>query len=168
MLTVGTDTYISQADATAYVIAHYVSTDPRAIAWAALSSDNKDAHLRKAAQTVDRQPVVGIKALSTQTMQFPRAIFTNTGAYQLTASHSLGSGWYIQPEVPADVKAAQVEIALELSVGISTRTDLQRQGVKSFSLGKLSENYGSGKANALPYEARELMAAYLLGGAAIC
>lgn len=168
-LVVLTDSYISQIDSTAYVTAHYVTTDIKHTSWDALASDDKDAYLRKAAQIIDRQPFVGVKALLTQAMEFPRAIYTNGGVAGLISYNLfLGTDWYIQTEVPSAVKNAQVEIALDLMIGISKRTELQRQGVKSFSIGKLSENYGSGKINALPYEAKELLAPYLLGSVSIC
>ena len=168
-LVVLTDSYISQIDATAYVSGHYATTDIKHTTWDALSSDDKDAYLRKAAQIIDRQPFIGFKALLTQTMEFPRAIYTDNGVVGLPQNNMFyGDEWYIQTDVPDIVKYAQVELALELSIGISKRTELQRQGVKSFSIGSLSENYGSGKENALPYEAKCLLAPFLAGSVRIC
>ena len=168
-LVVGTDTYISQADASTYVTEHYATTEIKAVAWNALTSDNKDAYLRKATQTIDRQPLVGIKALTTQTLEFPRAIYTTVSSYGVNTNALLyGDNWYVQSAVPSAVTSAQVEIALALAAGISKRVDLQRQGVKSFSVGNLSESYGGGKLNALPYEAKELLQPYIAGGVPIC
>jgi len=168
-LTVDTDTYITQADAITYIEEHYVSTDVKRIAWEALSSNDKDIYLRKGAQTIDRNPLVGVKATSTQTMEFPRAIYTDNAYYSEIVNTNLfyGKHWYVQTETPNEVKYAQVEIAIDITDGISDRIALQREGVKSFSLGKLSESYGSGKMNTIPYEAKELLAPYLLGGARI-
>ena len=167
-LIVGTDTYISQADATTYIDSHYPSTDESRTAWNALSSDDKDIFLRRATQTIESTPVVGIKALETQTLAFPRAIYTeNYYNDVLPRNITYGKHWYVQSETPDEVKNAQVEIAIDATAGTSDRVKLQREGVKSFSLGKLSENYGSGRANSLPYEAKELLTPYLLGGGRI-
>ena len=167
-LIVGTDTYISQEDATIYVDNHYPSTDEKRTSWDALSSDDKDIFLRKALQTLESTPVIGIKALETQTLAFPRAIYTeNFFNDVLPRNITFGKHWFVQVEVPDEVKNSQVEIALDSTVGTSDRIKLQREGVKSFSLGKLSESYGSGRANALPYEAKSLMAPFLLGGGRI-
>jgi hypothetical protein len=164
-LTVGTDTYISQADATTYVSGHYASTETNYTAWAALTSDNKDAYLSRAAVIIDRQPIVGVKAVETQTMEFPRAIYSNYkgGLDWPTISLDYSGNWYIQSSVPASVQYAQVEIALALAIGESVRVTAQREGVKSISLGSISESYfAASTANNVPsFEARELLRPYL-------
>jgi hypothetical protein len=168
-LTVGTDTYISVTDASTYVTDHYITTEATAVAWAALSDGNKAIVLRRAYTTLDRQPFVGIKAVSTQTQEFPRAILSDLHRRDLPVLNvAFSSDWYVQTSVPDVVKYAQVEIALQLAVGTPKRVELQRQGVKSFSLGKLSENYGGGTQNRIiSQEARELLAPYLAGSVAI-
>jgi len=167
-LTVGTDTYISQADATTYVSNYYATTSAKYIAWAALTSDNKDAYLRSALLILERQPFAGLKVDLDQTLSFPRALYTDVQEYNYNALFTYGENWYEQSAVPDSVKYAQVEIALYLLEGVPKRVELQRQGVKSFSLGNLSENYGSGKNNKLPYEAKELLSPYLAGSVRIC
>lgn len=161
-LTVNLDTYLSQSDATLYVTANYASTDAQYIAWNALSTGDKDARLRKATKIIDRQPIAGFKVVYNQVLAFPRAI--QTDAYGLnipTMNLVWGNGYYVQPSPPDAVKNAQVELALYLMTGTSKRLELQREGVKSFSVGNLSENYGSGKSNPLPYEVRELLKPFL-------
>jgi len=157
-LIIETDTYISAVDAATYIAKNYISSDEKLLAWDALSASDIDVLLRKAAQVIDRQPLKGTKAVYTQLMAFPRRLRSYDPSLQLFI-----------PEVvtPDAVKYAQVEIALDLMTGPSKRTELQRQGVKSFSVGSLSENYGSGKANPLPYEAKELLKPYLAGGVQI-
>ena len=165
-LTVGTDTYISQADATTYVGDNYASTSDEYVAWAALSSDDKDAWLRKALKVLDRQPYIGIKAEDTQTLEFPRAIRSESKREDLPTLHltRFNSDWVVQTEVPQVVKDAQVEEAISLTVGVSKRIELQRQGVKSFRLGNLSESYGGTPATRITsFEARELLKPYLAG-----
>ena len=168
-LTVDTDTYITRDDAFEYISDNYPSTDPKRTAWENITQEDQDTYLRRAAKVLDRQPYVGFKAVSTQTMEFPRAIYTDARQYgELVDDFIHRDGWYIQQTVPDNVKFAQVEIALDLANGISKRVELQRQGVKGFSIGKLSESFTEGKPNALPYEARELLKEYTAGGARIC
>ncbi len=168
-IVVNTDTYISAADAATYIAAYHLTTETNVVAYSALSEANKDAVLRKAAQIIDRQPLVGLKSVSSQTMEFPRAIWTDAGMRELpVASTILNEDWNIQTTVPTNVKYAQVEIALWLAAGTPKRVELQRQGVKSFSVGGLSENYGSGSKNYLPQEARELLQPYLAGSVPVC
>ena len=166
MLIVNTDTYILTTDCSTYLAAHYISTDTKLLAWTALSSDNKDILLRKAAQIIDRQPLTGFKALATQTMEFPRAIYTDNGVTGLN-NMFYGDEWYIEPSAPDAVKYAQCEIAIELVGGVSAREELQRDGVKSFSLGNLSETYSGAQNNIISYEAKQLLAPYM-GGLRIC
>ena len=166
-LVVDTDTYISQADATTYINGHYATTDAEYIAWAALTSDNKDAHLRKAVQTIDRQPLVGFKKTTTQALAFPRTLYTEASHSAVFVSNLMPyDNWYTQTTTPQAILDAQCEIAISNATGTSVRVTLQRQGVKSFSIGNLSESL-TGAANALPYEAKELMKPYLAGSVRI-
>ena len=168
-ITVNTDTYISLADAETYVSGQYISTDAKYTAWDALSDGDKEILLKRAAKLIDRQPLIGIKAASTQTMEFPRAIYTEYKRRDLPIlTTHFDSDWYIQTETPDAVKHAQVEIALTATQDSPKRIELQRQGVKSFSLGKLSESYGSGSdVRILSQEARELLMPYLAGSVSI-
>lgn len=169
-LIIGTDTYITEADAETYIAGHYLSTDAKRTAWTALTATgDKENALRKAAAIIDRQPYAGARANPAQAMEFPRALYTTATPGQFYPVFAMyGENTSVQQETPEAVKAAQVEIALTLATGEPQRMQLQRQGVKSFSLGKLSESY-SGKSNPLiSNEAREFLAPFLLGGAGIC
>lgn len=168
-LTVDTDSYITLAAAETYISENYLSTETKRVAWALLSDANKEILLRRAAKLIDRQPLVGIKAVDSQTMEFPRAIYTdyNRRDLPIITTH-FDSDWYVQTETPAEVKYAQVEIALTSTVATPKRVELQQQGVKSFSLGKLSESYGAGQKNIIvSQEAREYLKPYLAGSVAI-
>jgi hypothetical protein len=168
-ITVGTDTYISVDDADAYVDAHYVSTHAKSIAWEMLKDADKEIYLRNAARTIDRQPLIGQKA-TTQTMEFPRAIYIGLSAgYDVhTTALIYGADWYVESEVTDEVKYAQVEIALTECAGLSARQEMMRDGVKSFSIGNLSENYGSGaRSKIVSTEANEYLAKYLAGSVRI-
>ena len=167
-LIVGTDSYLILADADTYLSTHHVSTDVDMVVWTALTDANCEALLRRATSIIDRLPLVGVLSDSTQTLAFPRNIYTEVGGLPNASSIIWDRHWYVQPGVPQAVKDAQCEIALSLCMGIPKRAELQRQGVKSFSLGTLSETYGGNTNDVLSYEAKQLLAPYLLGSARIC
>lgn len=158
-LTVGTDTYISRADADTYVAAHYMSGDATRQRWEAMAEADKEVLLRNAATMIDAQVLAGIKRLPTQKMAFPRMV--ESGYLR---------GMYDQMEVPDDIKAAQVEIALQAMAGESKREQMRLQGVKSYSIGNLSETLASGSAgqpNITSGAALILLRPYLAGGVAL-
>jgi hypothetical protein len=168
-LTVGTNTYISLADADAYLSATYPATDAKMVAWTTLSDADCEIYLKRAALILDRQAYTGQKAVSTQAMQFPRAIYAPNSSYAASSNYIFDNDWYVQTEVPTEVKYAQVEIAFAEAQGTSSRVQLQREGVKSFSLGKLSESYGSGSVFKMSSpEAYDYLAPYLAGSVRLC
>lgn len=169
-LTVGVDTYISKADADLYVASRYMSTEAKRVAWAALSEADCEVLLRRAASIIDQQPLAGVKITESQTMEFPRALYTEyVGDENLLSPQIVtNENWYVQSAVPAAVCAAQVELALQYTVGTPDRIELQRQGVKSFSVGKLSETYAGTRSSLVSIEARDLLAPYVLGSVRIC
>ena len=174
-LTINVDTYITQVDATTYIGLTYATVSQEYITWTALSSGDKDLYLRKACKKLDRQTLRGIKALATQTLEFPRAI--RTDYYNVNYPNTtlrFTADWAVEESVSQAVKEAQVEEAITLAtygVQANKRIELQNQGVKSFSLGNLSENYGTGiKAGTtklLSTNATELIRYYLLGAVGI-
>lgn len=165
---VGTDTYISQTDATAYVTSRYTSASPERVAWTALSSDDKDILLRQACASIDQQVFAGIRASQAQTLEFPRAILVTSLAYLPVGYSWLSSDYMVQTAVPTVVTQAQVEEALALAVGVPKRLQLRRQGVKSFRLGNLSESYGGGLSGLVSSKAVTLLRAYLAGSVPVC
>lgn len=165
-LIVDSDTFISLADAKTYATAHKISTDTILIAWNALADTDKEILLRKATQIIDRQPLAGIRAIWNQTLEFPRVTYSD---YQSDIWHS-PDWWYplaLTLTVPDAVKHAQCEIALSLVAGTSARVQMQREGVRSFNLGGLSESY-VGTQTRLCFEAMELLAPYLARSVQIC
>ncbi len=170
-ITVGTDTYISLVDADTYVAAHYASSDAKYMAWTALTDADCEVYLRRAALIIDRQPIVGVRAVETQTMAFPRAIYsTYTGGLDWgTISLDYSGSWYLQSSVPSAVTYAQVEIALQECVGVPARAAAQRDGVTSITLGKIHETYAMGvkTQDISSYEARQLLKPYIAGSVGI-
>ncbi len=166
-LVVGTDTYATLAECDTYLTNHYLSTNADLIAWNLLSDGNRDALLRAACIVIDRLPLVGYKATVTQTLQFPRTIWTEY-AQSVTSVQIGDPSWYVQASVPTEVKYAQCEIALSLISGENVRLKMQREGVKSFSIGNLSETYKTASDLAYCNEANRLLNGYINGGARIC
>ncbi len=157
-LTVGTNTYISLADAETYITSNYLSTSKESVIWAALSTQDKEVYLIRSCKKIDSQRLVGMKIDSSQTLAFPRSIY------------SLNARAYIdQSDVPVEVKYAQVEEALSLVLGTPKRLELQRQGVKSFRLGDLYEEYQGASSNTLiSTTTNQFLRPYLAGGVPIC
>ena len=168
-LIIGTDTYVSLVDCDVYLAAHYPSTDAKLTVWTALSDGDCDIYLRQAAEVIDAEPIQGLKVLSTQVMQFPRILYTETNSlFPVNNFLMYGEGWYVQPGVPDAVKYAQCELALELAQGTSSqaaqRAELQRQGVRSYSIGKLSETFSGVAGDIVSYKARQYLAPFTGGG----
>ena len=126
----------------------YFSDRLHADAWAEASDADKEKALATATKAIDRMPLIGRKAVSEQTLAFPR---------------------HPDTEVPVAVKDACCEEALAiLKSGNSQRRKLQQEGVQSFTLGNMSETYVAGASRGLlSQEARELLRPWLLGAVMI-
>jgi hypothetical protein len=177
-ITVGTDTYISLADANTYVSNNYPTTATEYTTWNNLTDANKELYLKKATKKIDRLLLRGVKAVSTQTLEFPRAIRTDYRRENFPLVNiRLDADWVVETAVSQQVKDAQVEEALQTVTQGATATkrqQLQAQGVKSFSLGNLSESYGSGGGSSantstklISVDAQELLRYYVLGAVSI-
>lgn len=165
-LMVGINSYIDVAEAQKYFDNRLYND-----VWNNASLDNQTRALIMASKKIDRLPVKGVKANYQQALEFPRALMTDYRYWQymsLTINVLYNGYWYVEPEVTQPVKDAVCEEALALLNGTPKRLQLQRQGVKSFNMGGMSENYGSGTQLLLiSKEAEELMQPYL-GGVSIC
>jgi len=159
-MTVGIDTYVTVAEADEYISTHYRSNSKDRKRWNELETEDKEVLLVNACTELETLPFQGRKAVVDQPLSFPRLPMqygrTDEGA-------------------PANVKAAQIELALWLSdeekqVEIAQRVELQGQGVQSFSVGNLSESYNAPITHAALKcsKAKVLLSRYLNGGYAIC
>jgi len=163
VLTLGDDTYITVEQADEYVEMEYPDPDPAGAAWRALSVGEKEYALRKACFRLDALPFTGRASTSSQKLMWPRDGDTS---------------------VPLAIPAAQMEIAL-LRFKPNTDTDtgsqdaalrrqLQAQGVKSFSIGDLSESYVAGESLQTQHtfladeKIAALLSRYLSGGYQTC
>jgi hypothetical protein len=132
--------------------------------------------LISATKKIDRQVYRGVKAVTTQTLQFPRALYVDD-AYNrnigLTIDNVHGEGWYVETAVAQAVKEACCEEAiaiLKAGADANKRAELQAQGVKSYSVGNLSETFTGQSISGqklLSLEAKDLLRPYI-GGVPIC
>ena len=147
-LTVGTNTYISLADAETYVEGTY---GPRRDAWDADAATDaiKNTLLVQATRDIDALMWRGEKSESDQALEFPRdGEDTDDDSYDL-------------------VEAACVEQAMWLLAYNNERREaIAGQGVRAVSVGGVSETYGGGTTPRLCQRARELLRDWLIIGAA--
>lgn len=156
--------YNTIAMADSYIEAHYTSTSPERIRWAALSSEDKTVCLNNAFAAIEALPFRGRKAVIGQETAFPRL------PYQYG---------HTEEGAPQNVLAAEAELALWLSDEKKQNTskkrkELQEDGVKSYSIGDLSETYVDTSASSIKNSAQkcvkamELLSPYLTGGYDVC
>jgi len=166
-ITVGTDTYITVAEADTYIASWYISTDTQRVAWTALATADKEVLLRNATEALEQLKFIGAKYDSAQTLSFPR------GYYQGQEYYRLYDDYVSDGTVPDEIKNAQAEEAIELaSPTASTDAAEIRNGyVKSYSIGKLSETYrlsdptGNGLLTIIKsLKAQRILLRYLSGG----
>ena len=147
-LTVGTNVYISLADAKTYMESRYDCSG----AWAAASDATLNQVLVHATKLIDRQPWRGSKSVSTQALEFPRDGYATTDTEY------------------DKVEAACVEQALWiLAQSPEARVVAQAQGVRSISVPNQgpSETYSPGGAPSLCPEARQLLRDYYIRSAVL-
>lgn len=169
-LVVGGNSYVDVTNATAYLSERLFSD-----AWDNATTDDQVKALIMASKKIDRQPLRGKKVAINQVMEFPRMLYSyeprHYGEYNINVStkqYNYGPGWYIQNSVPQEVLDAACEEALALlQFGNSKRIDLQKQGVRAFSIGGMSETLSGNTIKFLSQEARELLQPYLGGGVVI-
>jgi len=172
VVTVGTNSYVSVVDCTAY-LAERLYTE----LYTAAAADTKSQAVIMATRAIDRMVLTGRKKTITQALEFPRCYVYDTRygnpASDLPVAGILDDGWYCEAAVPQGIIDACCEEALAiLTAGNSKRLALQKQGVTAFSLGNLSETYGGTGINSstkplLSVEALALMRPYREGAVTI-
>lgn len=157
VIEVGVNCYIDIDDADEYFSLKY-----GADAWDALSDEDKDKLLISATRKIDRLPLRGKKRSYSQALGFPR-YFDNYYDEEYMASLLYAE------TVPEEVEKATCEEAWAmLNTEASKRRELQRQGVKSYSLGRLSETFqGSRSLSLVSEEAKELLRPWIAGAVRI-
>ena len=116
--------YATVVQANEYVRNYYSSSDSMRLAWEALSEADKLVLLNRAEQTIDQLPIAGVPVVENKA--FPR-----------------------QPsnEIPEEVTQATIELAVQsFNTEAKERYELRRQGVRSYTIGDLSESFSTAAA----------------------
>lgn len=152
--------YVTLEEANKYVETHYLETDDARLRWEDLEDESKEVLLVRSFEGIDSLPFPGRKTYPSQEECFPR---------------------YPSTEVPLRIKYAQIENALALSedsydAESSFYERLQRYGIQSYSIGNLSETFGSvvsgGSSDVITFSsvgivsnrAKQYLLPYLRGG----
>lgn len=158
------DSYVSEADCTAYLALHYTST--QLTAWTAATSGDREIWIRNAAQYMVaqyRSRWSGERYLETQALDFPRDGMLDTDGFELDYD-----------EVPQVVKDAQCELAFrassaELMPDTAAASGNITSESKSGAGFSKSITYGSGgKPTQSSYElVSKLLAPFIVQGARV-
>jgi len=145
-ITVGTDTYITVAEADTYVSENYLSTDDQREYWKGLVDGDKEILLRQATNAIERVKFPGIKQDLDQVLSFPRYATAPTPKRRDPGYVYLYDEWLNDTDVPDNVKDAEIEEALEIGspTSDSKRFDIENSAVKSYKIGNLSETFNVG------------------------
>jgi hypothetical protein len=154
------ESYISVADADTYFTARNNAT------WAALSTSDKEAALRKATDYMlqaYRVRWAGMRETETQALDWPRRYVPNRDVPNLYGPHVT---YYQFDSVPATVAHACAELAVRASAA-ELSPDLGAQ-IKSETVGPISVVYADGARQDTRYKAIDAMLApFLKAGGAI-
>ncbi len=152
-LIVGTNSYVSVADADTYFTERLGAT-----AWTGATTGNKTAALLQACRTLERLRYIGSHPGSTQSLSWPREGATDPRGYGIAST-----------VVPQAMKDAQCEEALALlqmaeDADAVSREMAQKQGIRDVVVGGVREVYGERRrlAGLLSEEAYALVRHYLL------
>ena len=121
--------YVTIAEADAYIIAHYLPTDPLRVAWESLIDEYKQVLLTRSYEAIETLPLRGRKASCGQQGAFPR---------------------WPDTAVPECVKSAQIENAIELGNSpeeVEEYMRMRQLGVTEYKIGNLSEKLGGASAD---------------------
>lgn len=142
-LVVGTNSYVTNEEASEYVKAYYPTEHPMYSLWFSLSEKDQNIALIKSTLNLEQLSYTGVKTSTDQVLSFPRYIKL---------------GQRTTPIVPPEVKAAQVENALYISDPDSYSKEsiedeafyrnLRSWGITNYKIGNVSETLGAGNTNA--------------------
>lgn len=157
MITVGIDTYTTVAEADAYF-----TTTLKNSAWTALDNAVKEICLKTACRKMETLKYIGIKAVSTQPLEFPR-VYTDS---------LYNSDYIFNPSAdgtPQDVKDAQSELALWLYQNQNNQAlNAQEMGIKSMSLGGESYSFGGTAGNIICTDCNDYLNKWIRKGFKVC
>ena len=149
------NSYMTLAEADAYVEAMVLSTD--ANAWSSGNIDSRNRALTAATQRLDRERFLGARATDTQALQWPRTGVRKPDTYVNTYATGfpfrISDDYFTDTEIPDQIQRAQLELAVYLKnnvdgIGLSGLEDF-----KSVSVGSLSvtpDKFGAVGADRIP------------------
>lgn len=175
-LEVGTNSYLTAVDATAFLEGRLYADS-----WTSADTPTKEMALVMATRSIDRQKFAGVpksvaETDAAQALAFPRCYPAEhhlRPREPLSDHRMYGYRHYLcETEPPQAVLDATCEEALALLTrGNSDRRKLQAEGVQSYSIGKLSEQFVDGAhsrlGKLLSPEAKRLLEPYLARSVAI-
>lgn len=155
MLTIGVDTYVSVSQATKYIETVYGDDSAAYSYWDDLETSAKEMLLTKSLMQLEALPYTGRRLYKNQALEFPR-----------TMGNQLDSSDDIAAEIPRYMQFAQIDNAVAMfniaeNSESKQRANLQRNGVKSFSLGEFSETYADSSSMLLYDVADQNVVSYL-------
>lgn len=171
MITVGGDTYVTVDEATTYIEQQYLSTDIQRKAWEGMAQADREICLRCACAALESLRYRGVKFAFMQQLAFPRYFGENYAMLDGVLYAPEVARYPQLKEVPAAVKAAQVEEALEIAspTNATQNRKIRNGAVRSYSIGHFSETFetavaGSVAAVLASAKAQELIRQYTGGG----
>lgn len=171
-LTVGTNTYVSRADASTYFESR-LSSD----AWDDADDGDKDKALAQATRNVEALRFKGRKKTTTQTLSFPRCYYRDDRHAFTPSETRFAEPVYprmiCEDAVPQTVIDAVCEEALALldaanDTTATARAKAQAQGVTSWKADDVSETYARAAPGRLNSStARALLTPYVVGAVSV-
>lgn len=155
-LTVGTDTYVTLADAETYATEHFIGDDKTT--WDGASDADKEAALRQATQYIDAKfhdRFVGFIQSTAQALEWPRASAVDRSGRSLTGT-------------PDAVKDATVELAKERIVAGDNIVPVEDRGglTRRERVGPVEVEYFAGAPSGRTYQFAAMLLSQVLRQAA--
>lgn len=151
-LSVGTDSYVTLAEAEELISSYFTSSDGTRKVWNNTSSADKEVALRKSCRAINNleKSFSGRRKNSGQTMAFPRVKTVIAGVYALPFVSQIHDNWIDQSAYASDgiqeAKLAQVVNAvysLSLAGARDSALDVNVRGLTSRRVGPTSETYNT-------------------------
>ena len=153
IISVGTNSYVTVAEADTYMALHARGFD----LWQILDNPTKERALGTAYRSLERQRWKGAKTVDTQTQEWPRTGVTDK------YGNAVATG-----TVPQEIKNAQIELAVEISQddAAETNTNASRTTSRVKAEGVEVEWFSPQEAGRYTTAVQELIGQFLAAGGA--
>lgn len=149
------NTYLTLIDADALVDAMISSSDVKK--WQTGADDSRNRALAAATQRLDREQFLGARSTNQQALQWPRIGVKRPDTYRKTYitgfPYRIGEDFFLETEVPEEIKRAQIELAVYLHNNPEGISLSGLEDYKDVSIGSISvtpNNYGATGADRIP------------------